>query len=44
MSNIEYKPVDHNLRDLAVVQNIIECEEIFDKRLKGEKGSRDENQ
>jgi len=40
----QYKPLDLNLRDLAVVQNIIECEEIFGKQLKGVKCSKEESQ
>jgi len=40
----QYKPVEHNLRDLEVVQNIIELEEIFENKLKGVKCSKEENQ
>ena len=40
----QYKPVNHNLRDLAVVQNIIGCEVIVEKKLKGEICSKVENQ
>jgi hypothetical protein len=39
----QYKRNIHNLRDLAEVQNIVECEEIFLKSLKGGKYSKAES-